>query len=84
MTIVGMTLVDHKGRRFLLILGTSGIIVSMVAVGLLFLRHRKRSASTARELVQCMVGPNQELTLHFDQAEATACWRQGQRRRPDR
>ena len=36
MTMVGMMLVDRKGRRFLLILGTSGIIVSMVTVGACF------------------------------------------------
>src|ERR1700735_78704 len=29
-TVVGMTLVDKKGRKFLLIVGTSGIIVSMI------------------------------------------------------
>ncbi len=33
MTMVGMSLVDRKGRRFLMIMGTSGIIVSMLSVG---------------------------------------------------
>jgi MFS family permease len=69
MTIVGMMLVDRKGRRFLLILGTSGIIVSMVGVGILFLRTEKFSVDS-RDLVQTMVSPNQELNLRFDQAEA--------------
>jgi SP family myo-inositol transporter-like MFS transporter 13 len=69
MTMVGMTLVDRKGRKFLLTLGTSGIIVALVGVGILFLRTEKVSLDT-RELVQAMVGQNQELTLHFDQAEA--------------
>src|ERR1700722_17880011 len=41
MTIIGMTLVDRKGRKFLLVLGTSGIIVSMLFVGALFLRTEK-------------------------------------------
>ena len=36
MTMVGMMLVDRKGRKFLLMLGTGGIIVALVAVGLLF------------------------------------------------
>ena len=40
-TIIGMMLVDRKGRRFLFILGTSGIIVAMVSVGTLFLRTEK-------------------------------------------
>ena len=29
MTMIGVALVDRKGRKFLLILGTSGIIVSL-------------------------------------------------------
>jgi SP family myo-inositol transporter-like MFS transporter 13 len=69
MTMVGMMLVDRKGRKFLFILGTSGIIVSLVAVGTLFLRTEKVSVD-ARDVVQQMVGPGQQLTLHFDQAEA--------------
>jgi len=63
-------LVDRKGRRFLLILGTSGIIVSLVGVGSLFLRTEKASLDL-RDLVQTMVRPNQELTMHFDQALAS-------------
>ena len=70
MTTVGMVLVDRKGRRFLFILGTSGIIVALVTVGTLFLRTEKVGIDS-RELVQQMVGPSQELTLHFDQAEAS-------------
>jgi MFS transporter, SP family, solute carrier family 2 (myo-inositol transporter), member 13 len=33
MTTIGMILVDRKGRKFLLVMGTSGIIVSMVERG---------------------------------------------------
>ncbi|MGB8261965.1 MAG: MFS transporter [Terracidiphilus sp.] len=69
MTMVGAMLVDRKGRRFLLILGTSGIIVSLASVGLLFLKTENRSVD-ARAAVQAMVGPGQELTLRFDQAMA--------------
>lgn len=36
MTIVAMSLVDKKGRKFLLKLGTTGIIVGLVGVALLF------------------------------------------------
>ncbi|MDR3771718.1 MAG: MFS transporter [Terracidiphilus sp.] len=70
MTVVGMTLVDRKGRRFLFIVGTSGIIVSMVSVGILFLRTEKLSFNAGSQ-VQSMVGADQQLTLHFDQAEAS-------------
>ena len=69
MTIVGMTLVDRKGRKFLLILGTSGIIVSLVSVGMLFLKTEKLSVD-ARTGIQAMVAPNQELALRFDRAAA--------------
>ena len=37
MTIVACTLVDKKGRKFLLKLGTSGIIIGLSGVGLTFL-----------------------------------------------
>jgi MFS family permease len=69
MTTVGMALVDRKGRRFLFILGTSGIIVALITVGTLFLRTEKFSIDT-RGQIQQMVGADQKMTLHFDQAEA--------------
>ena len=70
LTTVGMVLVDRKGRKFLLTLGTSGIIVSLLAVGILFLRTEKFSQDT-RSQVQALVTPNQELTLRFTPAEAS-------------
>jgi MFS family permease len=69
MTMVGMMLVDRKGRKFLLVLGTLGIIVSIVSVGILFLKTEKLSLDS-RAAVQALVSPGQELTLRFDQAEA--------------
>jgi MFS family permease len=69
MTIVGMVLVDRSGRKFLLVLGTSGIIVSLVAVGVMFRGTEKQSVD-CRNLLQARVGANQELSLRFDQAEA--------------
>ncbi len=70
MTMVGMMLVDRKGRRFLFTVGTSGIIVSLVGVGILFVRTEKFSIDAGAQ-VQSMVTPNQELTLRFDPAEAS-------------
>ncbi len=69
-TSIGMILVDRKGRKFLLVIGTGGVIVSLVAVGLLFIATEKRNVD-CRSAVQAMVGPNQEVTLHFDSAEAS-------------
>jgi MFS transporter, SP family, solute carrier family 2 (myo-inositol transporter), member 13 len=69
MTMVGVTLVDRRGRKFLLILGTSGIIVSLTAVGLMFLTTEKLNLDCS-SMIQTMVDSNQELTLRFDPAEA--------------
>jgi MFS family permease len=69
MTMVGVALVDRRGRRFLLILGTSGIVVSLLSVGFMFLKTEKLNVDSSG-LVQTMVSPNQELTLRFDQAQA--------------
>ncbi len=64
-TIVGMTLVDRKGRKFLFLVGTSGIIVSLLCASGLFIRseaHRYDAASA----LQAMVTPDQKLSLLFD------------------
>jgi len=71
MTMVGMVLVDRKGRKFLLILGTSGIIVSLISVGAMFLSTEKQSLD-CRSVVQTMVNGNQDLNLRFDPAQASA------------
>ena len=68
-TIVGLSLVDRKGRKFLLIIGTSGIIASMIATGSLFLRTEKQSVD-CQNLLQAEVGSDQSLTLHFDPTRA--------------
>jgi MFS transporter, SP family, solute carrier family 2 (myo-inositol transporter), member 13 len=70
MTVIGMTLVDRKGRKFLLTLGTSGIIVSLLFVGFLFLRTEKNRYDV-RDQIQSEVGQDQTLLLHFDQEQAT-------------
>lgn len=69
MTIVGMTLVDRKGRKFLFILGTAGVAVSLLAVGTLFSRAEKQQVDV-RSAIQRMVQPDQTLTLNFSASEA--------------
>lgn len=69
MTVVGLQLVDKKGRKFLLVIGTSGVIVALVAVGTLFLRTEK-SRYDARDAVQSMVTNGDSLSVKFDEAEA--------------
>jgi MFS transporter, SP family, solute carrier family 2 (myo-inositol transporter), member 13 len=69
MTMVGMMLVDKKGRRFLLIVGSTGLMLSLIVVGSLFWQT-ERSDMECRSAVQLMVGPQQELTLRFNPVEA--------------
>jgi len=68
-TTIGMMLVDRKGRRFLLILGASGVIASLVGVGLLF-KTTERVTVDCRAAVQAMAGSADRLTIRFDPAEA--------------
>ncbi len=67
LTIVGMTLVDRKGRKFLFLLGTSGIIVSTIAAGTLFVRTEAHRIDV-RSAVQSLVTPGQQLSFKFDNA----------------
>ena len=69
MTIIGMSLIDRKGRKFLFILGTSGIIVSLIGVGMLFLGTEKLNQD-CRDTVQAMVASDQTLKLSFTPEEA--------------
>jgi SP family myo-inositol transporter-like MFS transporter 13 len=65
-TIGGVMLVDRRGRKFLLSVGTTGIIVSLVCTGLLF-RRTERLRVDSRSPVQSMVAPDQQITLTYDQ-----------------
>ena len=69
LTIVGVLLVDRRGRKFLLSVGSAGIIVSLVAVGLIF-RSTEKLRVDCREAVQASVLPDQRLSLPFDRASA--------------
>jgi MFS family permease len=69
-TIGAVVLVDRKGRKFLLSLGTGGVIVSMVCVGLLFHKTEKLRVDV-KDAVQSMVATNQTLTLAFNENTAT-------------
>jgi MFS transporter, SP family, solute carrier family 2 (myo-inositol transporter), member 13 len=69
MTICGMLLIDRKGRKFLFMVGTAGVTISMICVGLMFL-STERANLDSRRTVQAMVGSDQTLTLPFNAAEA--------------
>src|ERR1700730_9903666 len=68
-TLGGVMLVDRKGRKFLLALGSAGIIVSLIGTGLLFGRTEKLRVDS-RDGVQSMITADQELTLVYDERVA--------------
>ncbi|MBS1802262.1 MAG: MFS transporter [Acidobacteria bacterium] len=71
-TAIGMTLVDRKGRKFLFILGTSGIILAMIIVAALFRQTEKQSID-CRDQIQALVGSDsnaQQLTYQFSKSAA--------------
>jgi MFS transporter, SP family, solute carrier family 2 (myo-inositol transporter), member 13 len=68
-TLGGVMLVDRKGRKFLLALGSAGIIVSLICTGLLFGRTENLRVDS-RDGVQSMVTADQKLTLVYDQRMA--------------
>ncbi|MDQ1386686.1 MAG: transporter, family, solute carrier family 2 (myo-inositol transporter), er 13 [Acidobacteriaceae bacterium] len=69
MTIGGVLLVDRKGRKFLLSLGSAGIIASLLCTGVLFRRTEKLRVDS-RAAVQSMVSADQKLTLLYDEKAA--------------
>jgi MFS family permease len=68
-TMGGIALVDRKGRKFLLSLGTSGIIVSLVVVAMIF-RQTESLRVDCREAVQAAVSAEQKATISFTPATA--------------
>jgi len=64
-TIGAVLLVDRKGRKFLLTLGTAGIIVSLVAAGFLF-HQTERLRVDVRAALQAQVAADQKLSITFD------------------
>ena len=67
MTIVAVVLVDRKGRKFLLMLGTGGIVTALLAAGLLF-RSAEGEQHDVRPMLQGRI-QSDSLALRLD-AEA--------------
>src|SRR5271167_3512485 len=66
MTIGGVLLVDRKGRKFLLSVGSAGIIVSLVCTGMLFRRTEKLRVDS-REAVQAMMDAQVKAGFLYDE-----------------
>jgi MFS family permease len=69
-TFGGVVLVDRKGRKFLLGIGTAGIIVSLICTGVLFLGNEHLRVDT-KDSVQSMVSPDQKLELLYNEPTAS-------------
>ena len=71
-TMIGVALVDKLGRKFLLSLGSAGIIASLVCVALIFNKTEKQRVDCA-PAVQAMVNQDEQtLKLEFNDATASA------------
>jgi sugar porter (SP) family MFS transporter len=65
-TIGAIALVDKKGRKFLLSLGSAGVIISMLAVGFVF-KNTETHRIDVKDSVQSMVvSSNQTAQVTFD------------------
>ncbi|HTB82070.1 MAG TPA: MFS transporter [Candidatus Sulfotelmatobacter sp.] len=65
-TIVAIALVDKRGRKFLLSLGRAGVIISMLAVGMVFKKAEAQRVDV-KDFVQTMVvATNQTAQITFD------------------
>jgi SP family myo-inositol transporter-like MFS transporter 13 len=71
MTIGGVLLVDRKGRKFLLSVGSAGIIVSLICTGWLF-RQTESQRVDSRAAVQSLVDGDQKVTLLYDEKAANS------------
>jgi Sugar (and other) transporter len=66
-TVVGMALVDRKGRKFLLSVGTAGIVASLLVTAFLFHRSEYQRVDV-HEAVQAFVNGQTGLKLQFTPA----------------
>ncbi len=65
-TMIGVALVDRKGRKFLLSLGSAGIIASLICTGFLFRTTETKRVDTS-QAVQSLATPDQKVTLVYDE-----------------
>ncbi len=56
-SLIGLSLVDRLGRRFLFLLGTTGLLVATITTGFLFIQAEHRSINVA-PIVQGLVDTN--------------------------
>lgn len=62
-TVVGVLLVDRKGRKFLLSIGTAGVVVSLLLGAMLFLRNERQRVDVPQALQSLLRGPHGVQTI---------------------
>jgi MFS family permease len=67
MTIGAIALVDRKGRKFLLSLGSAGVIVSLLAVGIVFHKTEARRVDVRNAMQSLVISSNQTAVVNFDE-----------------
>ncbi|HZX76514.1 MFS transporter [Lysobacter sp.] len=72
MTVVALVLVDRKGRKFLLMLGSGGITVALLAAGLLFLQAERGRTDVREQLQRHVSAEALQLRLDASQWQALA------------
>lgn len=70
-TIGGVILVDRKGRKFLLSVGSAGIIISLLCTAFLF-RSTEKLRVDSHAALQSMVNSSQEFSLLFNHQTANS------------
>jgi MFS transporter, SP family, solute carrier family 2 (myo-inositol transporter), member 13 len=70
-TMGGVALVDRKGRKFLLSVGTAGVVVALVCTAALF-RSTEKQRVDVRDAIQAKVDADQKLSFVFNARSANA------------
>ena len=70
MTIGAIALVDRKGRKFLLSLGSAGVIVSLLGVGIIFHKTEAQRVDVKDALQASVIASNQTAVVEFTEAAA--------------
>ena len=71
-TMIGMVLVDRKGRKFLLSIGSAGIIASLICTGLVFQKTEKQRVDVKTAVQAMVLQSNQTATVEFNTATAAS------------
>ncbi len=69
-TMIGVALVDKKGRKFLLAIGSAGIIASLICTGLVFQKTEKHRVDVKDAVQAMIVASNQSATIDYNQDSA--------------